>query len=161
MQRRLTINERYSLQLSQGHDQRSGLGGLENPNNNVYEALLGHIPTAGLPSVNDESALTLAAVYACNRVLAETVASLPIGLYFTTPDGDTQSAGARPEHRLVSEAPSELYTSYNFRSTGQFHLGMRGNFYARIYRDGRGGATELRILHPNDVRPFFYNAKLF
>ena len=41
--------------------------------------------------------------------------------------GDVSPANRRPEHRLVSVSPSELYTSYNFRSTLQFHLGMRGN----------------------------------
>jgi HK97 family phage portal protein len=38
---------------------------------------------------------------------------------------------------------------------------MRGNAYARIYRDGRGGARELRILHPNFVRPFMHKGSLY
>lgn len=122
--------------------------------------LMGGQSSAGV-AVNDESALTIAAVYACNRVLSDSIASLPIGLFKNMPDGDIQPAAKRPEDALVSKTPSGLYTSYNFRSTLQFHLGLRGNAYARIFRDGRGGAREMRIMHPNFVRPFFFKGAIF
>lgn len=115
-------------------------------------------------AVTDESALTFAAVYACNRVLADSLAQLPVGLFQTLEDGDIVPAYTRPEHRLMAINPSgdsRLYTSYTFRSTLQFHLGLRGNAYARIYRDGRGGVRELRILHPDQVRPFWYQGRIY
>lgn len=158
-QHRLTINERYRLALASGAEQRSATSSLENPSSWFVDWIHGGYSASGI-AVNDESALRLAAVYACNRVLSESIASLPVALFRDTPDG-AQSAANRPEHRLISSQPSSLYTSYTFRSTGQFHLGMRGNFYARIRRDGRGGARELRILHPNCVRAFFYEDKLY
>ncbi len=133
---------------------------LSNPAPWLLELMGGGSYSSSGPAVNDESALTLAAVYACNRVLSTAIASLPIGLY-RSEDKKTIPATNRPEHALVSDEPSELYTSYTFRSTLQFHLGLRGNAYARIYRDGRGGARELRILHPNYVRPFLYNGRVF
>lgn len=77
------------------------------------------------------------------------------------PDGGTEPANNRPENDLIASAPSERYTSYNFRSTLQLHLGLRGNGYARIYTDGRGGARELRILHPDRVQTFIYQDKLY
>lgn len=172
-QRVLTLNDRYALAFAQGYNRqadlgaqlRSGTSTLENPSVDLWRALAGYAPGERKP-VTDETALTLAAVYACNRVLSEAFASLPVGLFRITPEGDTEPATNRPEHKLVSINPSgesDLYTSYTFRSTGQFHLGMRGNFYARIRRDGRGGARELRILHPDCVRPFFdhQTGKLF
>ena len=133
---------------------------LSNPDKWLYEALGGGSYSSAGPAVNDESALTLAAVYACNRVLSTAFASLPVGLY-RSEDKQTFQAFKRPEHTLIAETPSELYTSYTFRSTMQFHLGMRGNAYARKYIDGRGGARELRILHPGFVRPFLYKGKLY
>ncbi len=173
MQRGLSLNDRYALAFAQGYNRQQDLGAnllrssssLENPNVDIWRALAGHAPGERKP-VNDETALTLAAVYACNRVLAESIASLPIGLFRIMPDGDIEPADNRPENSLVAINPSgdsNLYTSYTFRSTGQFHLGMRGNFYARIYRDGRYGARELRIIHPDYCRPFFdpTNGKLF
>lgn len=161
----MTINERYRLQLYNGYaqEQRSATSSLENPSQWFLDWASGGYASSGV-AVNDESALTFAAIYICNLILSQSIAQLPIGLFRTTPDGDTVPATNRPENRLVGVNPSGdslLYTSYTFRSTLQFHLGMRGNAYARIRRDGRGGARELRILMPNSVRPFMYEDRLF
>lgn len=165
MQRGLSINDRYALAFAQGYNRhqdlapqfRSGTSSLENPSVDLWRALAGYAPGERKP-VNEETAMTLAAVYACNRVLATAFASLPVGLFRTeTIDGKKQTIPAdnRPEHTLVAESPSDLYTSYIFRHTMAIHLGLRGNAYARIYRNGRGGAVELQIRMPDNVRPFF------
>jgi HK97 family phage portal protein len=128
-----------------------------------YQSLLeqiGGVSDSGFV-VNSENALTHATVFACIKVLSESFASLPGKLHRHTPTGGTEVAYRRPENRLISISPSERYTSYIFRQTGMVHLCLRGNFYARIYRDGRGGARELVILHPDCVRPFYYNDKLY
>lgn len=158
----MTINERYRLQLYNGYDfeRRSATSSLENPSQWLLDWASGGYSASGV-AVNDETALTYAAIYACNLILAQSIAQLPIGLYRTTPDGDTLPANNRPEHRLVAVAPSPLYTSYTLRSTLQFHLGLRGNCYARIKRDGRGGAREMIILHPAYVRSFFHEGRLY
>ena len=172
MQRGLTINDRYALALASGYNRSqdlaplfrsSNLGGLENPSVDLFRALLGYAPGERKP-VNDTTAMTLAAVYACNRVLATAFASLPVGLFKTTSTGgkkETTPADNRPEHALIADNPSELYTSYVFRHTMALHLGLRGNAYARIFRDGRGGARRLHILHPDQVRTFFYKNNLY
>lgn len=161
MPRGLSIHDRYRLQLAGGYsrngEQRSSL---ENPSQWLLDLLGGTTTTAGV-HVNDTTALSLSAVYACCRVLSDSIASLPIGLYRSMPDGGTEPANNRPENDLIASAPSERYTSYNFRSTLQLHLGLRGNGYARIYTDGRGGARELRILHPDRVQTFIYQDKLY
>ncbi len=132
-----------------------------------YYNLNGHLmgewgtTTSAGANVNSESALTHATVFACVKVLAESAASLPVSLYRRLPDGGSEIAFNRPEHRLISTYPSERYTGYTFRETMQIILGLRGNAYARIYRDGRGTARELVILHPDSVRPFFYQNKLY
>lgn len=155
----LTINERYRLQREAQY--RSGeTSGLENPSSWLFNVFAGGYSKSGI-AVNDESALTLSAVYACNRILSDSLASLPVGLFRRDPSGNIIPASNRAENRLIATSPSEFYTSYNFRSTLQFHLGMRGNAFARILRDGRGGARQLRILHPNLVTPFWYQGKLF
>lgn len=161
MLRGLTINDRYRLQLGAGHYSRSEQrSSLENPSQWLTDLLTGGSTTAGVP-VNDTTALSLSAVFACCRVLSDSIASLPIGLYRTTPDGGTEPADNRPENNLLAANPSDRYTSYTFRSTLQLHLGLRGNAYARILRDGRGGARELRIYRPEQVQPFFQNDKLY
>ncbi len=162
----LNINDRYAMALAIGYNRQQdlaplfrsgGLSSLENPSVDLWRALAGYAPGERKP-VNDETAMTLAAVYACNRVLATAFASLPVGLYRTrTVSGkkETTPADNRPEHALISDNPSELYTSYVFRHTMALHSGLRGNAYARIFRDGRGGARRLLIIHPDCVRPFF------
>lgn len=162
-----SINERYAAlrqanggTLPANNAELRSSSNLKNPAPWILEALTGSSVSSAGPAVNDESALTLAAVYACNRVLASAFASLPVGL-FRSNGTETLPATNRPEHALIAEDPSELYTSYTFRSTLQFHLGLRGNAYARIIRDGRMGVKELRILHPNYVRPFIKDGRLY
>lgn len=145
------------------HESRSATSSLENPSQWFLDWASGGYSASGI-AVTDERALTFAAVYTCNLILSQTLAQLPIGLYYTDPSGDILPATKRPEHRLIAVNPSGddlLYTSYNFRSTMQFALGMRGNSYARIYRDGRGGARRLRILHPDLVKIFWHDDRIW
>lgn len=159
LRRPLTINERYRLQF--GTERRSDeFSGLENPSKWLFDLLTGGTTTSGA-TVNDTTAMSMAAVYACNRVLCDSIASLPVGLYKHRPGGGVDPADNRPENELVSNSPSPRYTSFSFRSTLQLHLGLRGNAYARILRDGRGGARELRILNPHNVVPFYFEGNLF
>ena len=165
MQGRTSINDKYRLAFAAGYNRQQDLGAefrssLENPSQWLINLLNGAESQSGIP-VNDETSLRLTAVYACNRVLADSIASLPINLYRSLPGGGAEIAYKRPEQRLVSETPAPDLTSYNFRSTAQFHLGMRGNTYARIYRDGRGTPRILKLLHPDTVRPFYYKEKLY
>lgn len=119
----------------------------------------GNTSTSGA-AVTTETALTHATVYACCKVLSESVATLPLKLH--SYDGmRTEIAYDRPEHRLMAVSPSDIYTSYQFRATMMMHVCLRGNAYARIYRDGRGTARSLFILRPDMVRPYLYEGKLF
>lgn len=119
-------------------------------------------PTLSGVYVSEETALTHAAVYACNRVLAESIAALPIGLYKKTSNGDVELAEDEPEHVLLSRTPSDSYTSYTFRSTLQLHLGLKGNAMCLIKRNARSRARELRLLRANEsLRPFFYQDRLY
>lgn len=160
-----SINDRYAaIRRANGgavpaQGEYRNTSSLASPSPWLLELLNGGNSAAG-PAVTDDTALTLAAVYACNRVLATAIASLPVGL-FKSENGTTYPADNRPEHSLVADEPSELYTSYTFRLTLQLHLGLRGNAFARIYRNNRGGVREMRILHPNHVRPFLYNGAVW
>lgn len=139
---------------------RSATSSLENPSNWLLDWSAGGYTSSGV-AVTEESSLTLSAVYACNRVLAESIAQLPISLYRRSDAGEVLKADRRPENKLLATSPSPFYTSYKFRETLQFHLGIRGNCYSKIYRDGRGGAKELRILNPQFVQSFWYENKLW
>jgi HK97 family phage portal protein len=156
------VFENMATAVADELDRRS----LENPSTNLANPAswlteLWGPPTASGVSVNEETALAHAAVFACNRVLAESMASLPLSLYRRLPNGDIELATKRPEYKLLAVAPSRLYTSFKFRETGQLHCGTNGNFYARIFRNGVGRPTELRILPPSQTTPFLYEDALY
>lgn len=61
--------------------------------------------------VNEATAAKLSTVYTCVRVLAESVASLPVRLLHVTPQGRVQEIG-NPLSYLLGTAPNEKMTSF-------------------------------------------------
>ncbi len=99
-------------------------------------------------SVSEESAMRTSAVYACVKILAETVASLPLHLYKRSGNKKIKAE----EHPLFSclyEIPNAETTSFNFREVMMTALLLWGNAYARIIRDKQGHVKELWYLRPD------------
>ena len=101
-------------------------------------------------TVNERTALQTAIVYACVRVLSETIASLPFHTYKYTTNGKEKAIGHSIYHILHSEPNPEM-TSFVFRETLMGHLLLWGNAYAQIIRDGRGRVIGLYPLLPNKM----------
>ena len=102
-------------------------------------------------SISEETALSLSAVYACVRVIAEAVASLPWHVYESTDIGK-QIAAKHPLNKLLRSEPNPLYTSFVFRETLITHVLLWGNAYAKIVRVN-GIPTRFDILNPINVTP--------
>lgn len=88
-------------------------------------------------SVNEKTALQTTAVYAAVRILAETIALLPLHTYRTSPNGKDKAAN-HPLYYLLHSEPNPEMTSFVFRETLMGHLLLWGNAYAQIIRNGRG-----------------------
>ena len=101
-------------------------------------------------AVNEKTALQTTAVYACVRILAETIASLPFHTYRYTLNGK-EKAIEHPIYYLLHSEPNPEMTSFVFRETLMSHLLLWGNAYAQIIRDGRGQVLGLYPLLPNKV----------
>ena len=101
-------------------------------------------------SVNEKTALQTTAVYACVRILAETIASLPLHTYRYSPGGK-EKAQDHPLYHLLHSEPNHEMTSFVFRETLMGHLLLWGNAYAQIIRDGRGRVLGLYPLLPNKM----------
>lgn len=99
-------------------------------------------------SVNPKNAVQVSAVYACVRVIAETVASLPMGVYEDT-GGGTQKAPDHPLYRLLHDEPNPEMTSFVWRETMLSHLLLWGNSYSQIIRNGKTGVLGLYPLLPD------------
>lgn len=103
--------------------------------------------------VTGDTAMRVAAVYACVRVLAETVAMLPLRVYRQQGDGRIAAAD-HPLWALLAQTPNQRQTAYEFRVMMQAHLALRGNAYAHIVSDQRGIITSLEPLHPDRMRVY-------
>lgn len=100
--------------------------------------------------VNERTAMQTTTVYACVRILAETIASLPLHTFKTTETGK-EKATQHHIYKLLAEEPNSEMTSFVFRETLMGHLLLWGNAYAQIIRDGRGRVIALYPLLPNKV----------
>lgn len=104
--------------------------------------------TAG-QNVTERTAMQNTAVYACVRVLAESLAALPLHLYRLTDNGSKQRVNDHPLSFLLHDAPNSEMTSFIFRETMMNHLLLWGNAYAQIIRNGQGQITGLYLLMPD------------
>lgn len=103
-----------------------------------------------LPSVSEQTALQIADLFACVRVLADSVASLPSRVYRRTPGGRVP---AGDDQRLVAllRHPSPGSTSADLFSTLMVHLAVFGNGFIAKYRE-EGTIVQLGCLDPQSVR---------
>ena len=100
-------------------------------------------------AVNERTAMQTSAVYACVRILAESVAGLPLHVYERTANGSKAVKPSHPLYRLLHDEPNHEMTSFVFRETLMSHLLLWGNAYAQIIRDGRGFPIDLYPLLPD------------
>ncbi|CAI3673882.1 putative phage portal protein [Clostridium neonatale] len=115
---------------------------------NTYSFFFGS--TTSGKTVNEKTAMQTTAVYACVRILAETIASLPVHTYKHTENGK-EKAIEHPIYNLLADEPNSEMTSFVFRETLMSHLLLWGNAYAQIIRDGRGNVIGLYPLLPNKM----------
>lgn len=112
-------------------------------------------------TVNEQTALGLSAFWQGIRIISETMAILPIGLYEVADNGNTSRLRSHRSDVLISRRPSSLLNSYKFRETLTAQAVLRGNAYAHIVRDGSARPVELRILNPHYVTPFLSGGDLY
>lgn len=101
-------------------------------------------------SVSPSSAIQVSAVYACVRVIAETIASLPFHVYEATDEG-SRKAVEHPLYRLIHDEPNLEMTSFVWRETMLTHLLLYGNSYCQIIRTGRSQIDSLYPLLPDHM----------
>ena len=107
--------------------------------------------------VTDETALQLSTVFACVRLLAETVAGLSLNFFKVSPDGTRVLATDYSLFRLLSFKPNRYQTRVEFWETIIFQLAFRGNAYCAIERNGTGEIISLMPLMTAQVNPVLQN----
>ena len=123
----------------------------DKPQDSVSAAPTFYFGTSGSgKAVNAQTAIQLSTVYACVRVISETVASLPLGVYEAKEDGN-RKATEHPLYRLIHDEPNSEMTSFVLREVMLVHLLLWGNSYCQIIRTGRNKITGLYPLLPDKM----------
>ena len=99
-------------------------------------------------TVTERTAMQMTAVYACVRILAESIAGLPLHLYRYRDQGK-EKALDHPLYTLLHDEPNPEMTSFVFREALMCHLLLWGNAYAQVIRNGKGQVTALYPLLPS------------
>ena len=114
--------------------------------------LFGGARTSSGVIVTQENVMTFSAVLACVRVLAESVASLPLITYRRLADGGKERAINHPLYAVLHDAPNDDMTSMQWRETSMAHCVLWGNCYSEIIFDGGGRVRQLWPLMPQYMR---------
>lgn len=127
---------------------------IENPRVPISRALefLGGEPTAAGQRVTEEGAMKAVAVLAAVRVLAETVAHLPLNLYRRL---QPKGKDVERQHRLfgiLHDQPNPKMTAFTFRETQMVSLLLHANAYAEKQRNGKRDVVALWPLLPDRTR---------
>ena len=101
-------------------------------------------------SVTPRNAIQVSVVYACVRVIAETIASLPLAVFEVDETG-SRKAPDHPLYRILHDEPNSEMTSFVWRETMLTHLLLWGNSYSQIIRSGRGKIIGLYPLLPDHM----------
>jgi HK97 family phage portal protein len=99
-------------------------------------------------------------VYACVRIISETIGSLPLMVYDRLPNGGKKRRINDRWHILLHDAPNDTQTAMEFREQMQAALCLRGNAYAQIIRNADGFPISLIPLSPDAVTPRWQGGRI-
>lgn len=120
--------------------------------------LFGSQTTSG-QSVNASSALSIASVHACVRVIADGIAGLGLKLYFED-ENNRKQIYAHYSNAVINE-PNSYQTRFDFTKWMVSQLVLQGNAYAFINRDSRFIPTALHPIQSHNVTPYMVDGELF
>lgn len=109
----------------------------------------GSANTASGVYVTPDIAMRESAVYACVRVLAESVAQLPLEVYRRRKSGGKDRATDHPLYDLLHTRPNYINTSFEFREMLMASVLLRGNGVALIIPNGGSAVGALEVLNPD------------
>lgn len=102
--------------------------------------------------VDEETALRFSAVWAACRVISETMASLPSGVFERIGPKAKRPAPEHPLDPILRQQPNNEMTAMTFFETGQSSLLRWGNSYSEIERTGRNDVVALHPINPRRVQ---------
>jgi HK97 family phage portal protein len=101
----------------------------------VQQANAGSYNVANI-TVNEDTALKFSAVWACVKLIAETIGGLPVNAYKILPDGTRILDNEHPLAQLFKNKPNQYQNRVEFFETMTMQLCLHGNAYAHISKTG-------------------------
>lgn len=122
---------------------------LEDPNVPLNAATLGwKKPTRTGVNVTPETAMAYSAVLACVRVIAETMASVPLNTFRRLDNGGKEKARTHYSYHLVHTQPNPYMTSFSWRELMIAQVLLWGNHYSWINMAANGIIKDIWPLDP-------------
>ena len=121
-------------------------------------SLFGSQTTSGM-AVNSNSAMSIASVHACVRVIADAISGLSFKLYFD--DGTNKRQVVAHYSNYVLNEPNPYQTKFDFMTFMTAQLVLKGNAYAYIKRDERFIATALHPIVSDTVSAYLMDGEMF
>src|SRR3990167_8293495 len=118
----------------------------------LFRQIYGGKLTATGKAVNVSTAIEVAAVFACNRVIANGMSQVPLKLMRESADGKTRLPAKNNRlYNLVGFKPNRWQTSFEYRQTVSWHVELCGNHFSFINRQA-GHVIELYPFEPGLVK---------
>lgn len=102
--------------------------------------------------VTQETALCLSAVWACVKLISESIAALPCGIYTQDGDGDKILDRNNDLYRLLHDSPNADMTAFDFWQSVVANILLWGNSYNLKTYAGAGDKRRLVSIEPLDPR---------
>lgn len=113
------------------------------------EKKIAQVLSGGIEDVSPDGSLAISAVWACVRILSETVASLPLHLYKKTKEGNMKVESDKLLDLL--RRPNSYSGMYDFLQWEMIGCLLRGNGYTWIIRDVNGVPKRLHYCENEQV----------
>jgi HK97 family phage portal protein len=123
--------------------------------NQFVEPLIPGRPAYSSPAgvvVSSETAIRMSTVYACVRLLGDTISSLPMGAYVRRGRQRISYAAVYGDVPAWVNKPNSELTRMEFLEQVLSSLNLRGNAYILTVRDDMGDVVELYCINPESVR---------
>lgn len=112
-----------------------------------------HIEGRASAANGDAGVVGIPAVHACVQLIAETIASLPLGLYRRMPGGGKEPASDHPLYAVLHDQANTVQTAMEFREQFVASCLLTGNGYARKEMNARGEIIALDGIPPSELMP--------
>ena len=102
--------------------------------------------------VTPDRAMQMATVWACVRLLSETIGTLPLGVYVKRANGGREVAADHVLYSTLHDSPNADQSAVEFWECVVACLCLWGNFYAEKALDGVGRLAALNLVPPDRMR---------